>query len=1060
MGDLFTVYRSSAGSGKTHTLVKEYIRLALSDPRNPARFAKILAITFTNKAAGEMKDRVMENLFTLQVPATHKAFKQAYLDEMSQFCQLEPQEIQLRAARVFKTMLHNYHLLKITTIDKFTVSLVYSFARDLDIDAEHEIVTDKNEVIEAGVLALIEQSGKDEELTSIFLNFLGQGIEEGDRFNIKKELRNFCSKVLDEKGYTALEVASEYSEQDFLRAHAVASEKIKAIEQKVKEHTQAIFQLLGQNGITAEDFHFKGIGNYSWIKKVDKEGFSEIQEAARVTDFLEGKRWQKNVSPAKKAAFEKVENEIVEHLEALLLLKKKERNSFLIHETVRNHTFSMALFKRLQQAIEQHKTSNSIILLSEFTKLVSDIVADEPAPFIYERLGERVKNIFVDEFQDTSSLQFGNLIPLMENSLATGDFVMLVGDAKQSIYRWRNGNVEQFIDLPKLPAQTTRKHPYRQKVFEGQVTEKSLPKNYRSMQNVVDFNNRFFESLLKTEIFAFPVIQSAYKDVKQESLDKKPGGYVDFRINFDKRKKNTEEDTPEAEKEITATVRWIKQAIDNGYGYGDIAILVRQHRDGEIIFNGLRQHGIPVVSNQAMSLAASDELKTINALFACLHETHSLTRIRQFAFLLAKTRNTVEQNERMIAQLYGKPGAVLLSDIFRHMDIRFSLEFFYSLNLYEQVYYIIHCLGFSQQNAFVSTYLELVFEFFRKQGTNAVKFIHWWENNAENLKLQTGSGISSVQIVTIHKSKGLQYPVVIVPFVNWTIRPSDRYFWLYEVPGYSISPLPVPLNKRLNDSDWKTENELESMRSAFDVLNILYVAFTRAEEQLFCYCDASSPNGLGKHLANVLNTLTENEDAESFVLGSPVVKGPKKPMQEPEPVATSMNQAGQKFLPWHNKLRVTAHFYQQQTDETPAQRRGILVHEIFAGLQSAEGIDAQMERYLVQGTLTKHEAREVKQDLQHLLGSPQFLELAQNALQLPEVEVFDGEKQVYRPDRLFLYPDGSLALLDLKTGDEEEHHLQQVSNYSHILQKSGYTQVQAWIYYVKTKKWIKHQANG
>lgn len=1059
MAQKFTVYRSSAGSGKTHTLVKEYIRLALSEPRNTARFAKILAITFTNKAAGEMKERVMDNLFTLQVPAGHAHYKQWYLDEMADFCKLSPQEVQLRAGRVFKTMLHNYHLLKITTIDKFTVSLVYSFARDLGIDADHEIVTDKDEVIEAGVRTLVDQSGRDEELTKIFLNFLGKGIEEGDRFNIKKELKNFCSKVLDEKGYKALAVASDYSEHEFLEAHRLAADKVRAIQKQVENHAQTILALFEQAGITEEDLYQKGSGNLSWIKKVNKGGFEEIEFSPRIKEFVEDdkKRLHKTADAHKQEAFSKIETEVVKRLKALLDLKQKEYSHYLIHDTVKNHAFSMALFKRMQVAIEEYKTTNGIILLSEFTKLVSDIVAKEPAPFIYERLGERVKNIFVDEFQDTSSLQFSNLVPLMENSLSTGDFVMVVGDAKQSIYRWRNGNVEQFIDLPALPANSIENHPFRQKIFNGEMHEEKLPKNYRSMEKVVQFNNDFFEALLNTEEYSDKAIQQAYKDVRQYNREDKPGGYVDFLVNYEKKEDlpGAGEEEEDAKKEIEATLSWIKQSVANGYSYGDIAILVRQHKDGEKIFNGLRRHNIPVVSNQAMGLSGSDELKTINALFACLHEISSITRLKQFTFLLAKTRNVLHEYESMVAGLQGKRGSALLVDIFKTMGIRFSLKFFYTLNLYEQVYYIIYRLGFNKENAFITTYLELVFEFFRKNGSNAVMFINWWANNSGQFKLQTGSGGKSVQIVTIHQSKGLQYPVVILPFVSWKARQSDKYFWLYEVPHYQIKPLPVPLSQRLNDSDWRIEHELENMRSSFDVINMLYVAFTRAEDQLMAYVDASSSYGLGKQIAQAIDTLAGYARTARLMMGEPVVRKKAEEKNETAEVVKPLVDEEEKFVPWHHKLLVSAHFLEKFSDESPALRKGILVHEIFSGIRQPADIDPRLEKFVKQGLLTDVETTDLQNDLGHLLHSPEYSLMAKDALQLPEVEVFDGESRVYRPDRIFMYANGGVSLLDLKTGDEDEKHRKQVKNYAGILEKSGYRLENAFVYYVKTKKWIK-----
>jgi ATP-dependent exoDNAse (exonuclease V) beta subunit len=1064
MSNNFTIYRSSAGSGKTHTLVKEYIRLAISGKDYDKRFSKILAITFTNKASGEMKERVIRYLYTLSLAPQHKNYDPRFINEIVEFCNLSVEEVQKRASVVFAAILHNYHLLKITTIDKFTVSLVYSFARDLQIDADHEIVTDVNEVIDTGIDLLIEQSGKDEALTAMFVDFLGFEMDEGNRFNAKKELQKFCSKVMNEKGFEALEAAKEHTEQEYIDSCKKAAIKVNEIDQKVQSEIDLIISALENNAVSADDFYFKGSGNHSWIKKIQKKGFTSIDEAPRINDFIadKDKRWHKSISAEKQVSIERIENDIVLGLIRLFDLKRKESKNYIIHSAVRKNAFSMALFKRLHQTITDYKTSNSIILLSEFTQLVSNIVADEPAPFIYERLGERVKNIFVDEFQDTSTLQFSNLVPLMENSLSTNDFVMLVGDAKQSIYRWRNGNVEQFVSLPKLPPSTLNNHPYRQKVFLGEYAEKNLPVNYRSLQNVVEFNNLFFESIIRHPDFSSETLLAAYKDLKQSFKKEKAGGYVEFHIGYTKRNLNStsldindDEDTVEEVNErIDFTVNSIHKALKNGYNYNDIAILIRKNKEGQQIAEGLRKKNIPVVSNQALSLRHSLEIKSVVSLLASLQKNATTTHVRSFALSFARFLDSLEKYETEIAKISYE---IKLQQVFQLFGINFSSTVFDTLNLFEKLHYIAICLKMPKDNAFLAAFFELVFEFYKKNGSNSILFLEWWNEKSDNFKLQTGQNSNSVQVVTIHKSKGLQYPVVILPYVNASVRISENYFWEYNVPGYSIKPLPVPFSSALKGTEWEAQNDEEKRKSAFDMLNVFYVAFTRAEEQLYCYTEFSQSSIEKNPIANALTGMGWKYPANEFIYGTPVVRQ-KKSTEVLENSVHLTIEPETEFTSWYNKIKVSTYLLKEKHSENELRGKGIIMHNIAAKVLAQEDLEMQIQKQVLNGVINKVEAVDIKLAMTDFYNSSVFKECKEKSIaQLTEVELTDGKGNITRPDRIFVLPDNNCIVVDLKTGELDSEHHEQVIQYMKGMTNAGYRADEGWLYYFKTKQWIKVQ---
>ncbi len=1061
MSTNFTIYRSSAGSGKTHTLVKEYIRLSISGIEYKKRFSKILAITFTNKAAAEMKERVIKNLHTLKLPDSHKNYNETYLNEMADFCNLSTQQVQERSKEVFATILHNYHLLKITTIDKFIVSLVYSFARDLKIDADHEIITDVNEIIDAGIDLLLEQSGRDEELTKLFIDFLGFEMAEGNKFNVKKELRKFCSKVMDEKGYEALELSKQHSEQEFIDACKIASDNILRIENKVKEVAKVLLDSIAKENLVSEDFYYKGRGNHSWIKNIAKGGFYKIETKALITDFINDplKRWQKKIEGDKKLSAQRIENIISQGMQELLDLRAKEGPKYIVHKSVRDNAFSMALFRRLYASITEYKTSNSIILLSEFTQMVSAIISEEPAPFIYERLGERVKNIFVDEFQDTSAMQFENLIPLIENSLSTQDFTMVVGDAKQSIYRWRNGNVEQFINLATLPANALRKHPYRQQLFKAEEKIENLPVNYRSLVNIVEFNNLFFASLISNPKFSSEVITKAYKEVKQEAIATKVGGYVEFEMLLKEKKPsfNKDESVEDDDEEIIVendpriifTINSISKSLANGYNFNDIALLVRTHKEGERLFTGLKKASIPVVSNQALSFEKSLEIKSIIHFLECLQYESKFKEFKKFAYTYARYLNKFDEYENAIAGIDFTATIQTITELFK---LNFVRQLFFKLNLYEQIQYISSVINIPENNSFLVSFYELVFNYYKRAGSGVHAFLSWWEQKSAGFKLQTGQSTNSVNIVTIHKSKGMQYPIVIIPYLKLDSSFHQAYFWLNKVPGYDIKPLQVPFNKLLADTTWNEEYELEKQQKAFDQLNLIYVAFTRAEEQLFCFFEASPKLIETNPFVEALTKFGWNVMDRIFKFGSPVIKTQNNLLQE---IIGPKEINKPEFKSWYSKLRVSTFQTANKHSSQELRNKGILIHSIAASIIESNEIENVISGYIVRGVLGEAEAKLIGLELNDFMTSKIYLELAANSSkQLCEFEIVDEFGAIHRPDRIFIQ-NNKVTVLDLKTGEEEDEHLEQVAKYQKLLLNTGFTNCGAYIYYFKSKKWIK-----
>lgn len=1059
------VYRSSAGSGKTHTLVKEYIRLALSSKKDHRRFSRILAITFTNKAAEEMKERVIRNLNMLSVSSSHPQFNSEYLKEMAEFCELTAEEIQDRAKKVFESLLHNYHLLKITTIDRFTVQLVYAFARDLEIDAEYEIVLNQDEVIDNAIQLLLDKSGKDAELTRIILATLQTELDEGNKFNAAKELRKFAKRIFNEKGVEALEVASQFTEKDFEETGILAGQRVKAMHGKLTEMAKTLLKFFEDHAIGSQDLYYSNSGIYGVTKTIAEKGFDTDRSLRNAQAFIDGTFYSKTAKADIKKKVDLVAPEIIALAKPMIDYLLENRDDFLIHSCVKKSAFSMTIYGRLHDAIQEYKRINSIMLLSEFSKLVSQKIMNEPAPFIYERVGERVNNIFVDEFQDTSELQFTNLIPLMENSLAAENLVLLVGDAKQSIYRWRNGNVEQFVNLPELPKASIENEPYRAKKFDDEMKAENLDKNYRSSEQVIEFNNQFFTLLTQHEKFDHDLIQKAYKQVKQETDPKKPGGYVFAEIippAKESKLASNLEDTSDDESEeesvlpvapaIDFSIKTINDALSRGYNYKDIVLLVRSNLEGEKLVEGLSAASIPVVSNQALSIGTSPLLKSVLACMEYIHLRGTLSAYRKLALNLSIVTDRPDYFLHEIHNPEQLSRWERLNKLMGWFSIEFKLNDLLRLNLFEQINYLIQVFGADVNNVFVTTFLAQVFDFYKRNGSDATGYIRYWNNKGKEETIQTGDSGNRVKVYTVHKSKGLQFPIVIIPFLTSQINRTEKFFWLYDLPGYKVKPIPIDFSEKIELTKFNDLYQLEKARSYFDVLNLWYVACTRAEKELYLLVDRTGGRGqFTKYASEILIQMLPNNQGNLFEFGSKTIGlGLVETMTNDQ-----VDSIGKQVIkPWHERMLVSTKKYLDTIDDDESRNEGVLIHEVFAQIHSSTEIDKVIRKFVMNGRMKEELAKSTSLSLREYFDSAQHHEFDLRLKKVFNEQSFtDSSGRIFRADKMYEFQDGTLAVIDLKTGNEDEKHNLQVSNYAQLLSKAGLKVESAWLYYVKTRTW-------
>ncbi|MFP5471029.1 MAG: UvrD-helicase domain-containing protein, partial [Bacteroidia bacterium] len=620
----FLVYTSSAGSGKTYTLSRFFIKLLLKN-NNPNYFRHIAALTFTNKAANEMKERIFSNLLllSLDIYEDEKQAKDAQnlLNDYSKFLQLSKEEIQEKSAKIVNEILHNYSDLTVQTIDKFTHKIVRPFARDLDISPDFSIELGEDDIIKKSVELMLQKSSGDEYLSKILLDFAYYKVDEGKRFqSFEDDLFQLADVFKKEEAINFLKDYRENTLQFFFEKKDEIKIKLKNVKQQIIQSASDAVKLIKSANIDVNDFYQSKSGVGVFFEKIAQENMPESINSY-VVKAHEENIWYSS-SSKNSAEIDAISSKLGEYLAEIL----KNLPTYYNYAFLYARIFPTALLNEVEKIIEEVKDSQNSLTISDFNKLISNLIATShlSVPFLYERIGERYNHYLLDEFQDTSVLQWNNMLPLVDDSLSKGNENLLVGDAKQAIYRFRNGDVEQFVSLPKLPHKPNENYDFFEKSLERNIQKESLKTNYRSYSTIIEFNNLLFSELIKR---LNDYQKEIYKDVAQEKTDKH-GGYVNVEFYED-------EDFTEAGKNFTLSA--IKNAQNSGFNPNEIAVLVRKRKDINAIAEFLIQNNVEVVSEESLKLTYSKDVKKIIESFKLLINPNDSLQAMHFLLLLNPT---------------------------------------------------------------------------------------------------------------------------------------------------------------------------------------------------------------------------------------------------------------------------------------------------------------------------------------------------------------------------------------------------------------------------------------
>jgi len=1071
----FVVYKSSAGSGKTHTLVKEYIRLIID---NPEHYRNILAITFTNKAANEMKSRIIEDLQKLSSLTTIK--QDAKFKNLLQFLESElkltEQEIMLRAEKALSLILHNYSSFAVSTIDSFVHKLVRSFARDLHLPPNFEVELDTDKLIGKAVDLLISKVGSDKELTRVLVRFVESKMEDEKSWNIETELNQFAKILLNEDSYQFIKKLRHLEPKDFINISNKLYKWISGFEKNAVDIALSATKLIEENGIDNSSFYRgnSGIGNY--FKNLATGRLDKIKPNSYVQTTVEEDKWFAGKCPEnERLAITEIKDQLGEVYLKIQNLCEKELGRYHLFKQILQNLYPMAVLSSIEKVMEEFRQNENIVHISEFNKRIATIVGAEHIPFIYERVGEKYRHFMVDEFQDTSLMQWHNMLPLYENSLAGNHFNMVVGDGKQAIYRFRSGEVEQFAKLPELH-HTSAENPTNQNrdaLLKSQYREEVLDTNYRSCEEIVKFNNGFFGFVRQKldERFA-----SIYQGVEQKFRPELTGGLVqiEFLDHMDLKK----------DEFLLVECERILHIINNDLGgtpLEEIAILTRTNDEAGTIARFLLLHGIGVISSEALRLNASDEVRFLISFLKHLNDKNDAIPISEiitylfytgalhFSSLNKAFETCAELNKDYDKCNNAKPLETLLQEKVPNLSIA-TLRSSTLYNIIGQLVYFFR-LNPNGKNPFILFFLEVIQDFTLKYNDGLTEFLKYWDETKTKHSIIVPEGIDAVQIMTIHKAKGLQFPVVIYAFAESIVRPTKKFQWV-NLQSDLMPEMDVTLLKTitaLKETAYADLYEEEYQKSFLDLVNLIYVTFTRPEKYLYILTRDKKNKKTGnwghqKQYADIPDLLHDyliqiglwNEDERTYKFGHPpktevrVVQANE--MSEPETDEETLRQPK-----WQNKLVFNKHAPKAWDVEDPDRNRrwGNLVHTILAGIEYIDQLEETVEKAFYDGLVNEKDKNLLMRKAMNILNQPEIKPLYSKEVDvLNEKDILLNSGHSIRPDRL-VFKGSELYIIDYKTGQDEEYHFKQLHGYADILRKMGYESIKKYLLYIDDEKVVE-----
>ena len=1044
----FSIYDASAGSGKTYALVKEYLKIILVAPKNDA-YRHILAITFTNKAVHEMKSRIVGSLseFAKDEPSS-KA--QDLMQDLATVTELSIIQIKTKSQQIIKHIIHNYAAFDISTIDKFTHKVIRAFAHDLNLPMTFEVTLDTENLLVEAVDAIIAQAGEDETLTKLLIDFTMEKTDDDKSWDISREILETGRLVLNENNRNEITHFQDKSIAEFVEIKMKLSEACTILEKESIVFAEEALSLIDKNGIDTKSFsagHFP-----KHLLSIQEGKFNPKNKTYHEFDDIKINKTAKD-----RAIIETIIPDLLQLLDKVY--KTFEKINF--YKAFLKNITPLSLLNTVSNELAKIQGEQNVLSISEFNAIIHREIQNQPAPFIYERLGERYRHFFIDEFQDTSEMQWQNLIPLIDNALSGQDdfgvkgTLMIVGDPKQSIYRWRGGKAEQFIELSK------DQNPFN----NPDKRLEHLNKNYRSYSQIIKFNNDFFK-LLSNE-FEHPDYKDLYENHSHQKTNDKTGGYVN--ISFIPKVETAEGDEEALDKTdlyVLATLNTIQKSVQQGFQYKDIVILTRKRSQGIAIANYLTEQGIPLLSSETLMIQNATEVRLIIHLLKYLKNSSDLESKANFLQYLAQNSQDKLPIHDFIAQGMALFQETDFENWLMSFDVSLSFQNIRKKSLYEAVETIIakflsppetSVLSKGVGNAYVQYFLDIVLERDIRNQAGISDFLSFWDKNAEKFSIPSPEGTNAVRIMTIHKSKGLEFPVVIFPFAeeDYNRKPKDKLWLNAEEQDFGLPKVLIDNSSAVEgfgEEAAEVYNQ-KKQEELLDNINVLYVALTRAEEQLYMISNMnlSSKGEVPKNnMCSFFINYLENNGAFD-----------KNKLEYEFGNATKLSVAKQhvdtsKTIPLVSEILNPKNIKIAQrealmwgTHQQEAIEYGNVIHEILSFVKTKNDVDLAITKSIENGLITYAQKETVFNTINEIVNHSELeICFADGNEVLNEQAIIQKEGKTIKPDRMVLTKNKEVLLLDYKTGIHNVKYQQQLENYQTAIESMGYKVVKKALIYI------------
>lgn len=1040
------VYKASAGSGKTFTLAVEYMKHLI---RNPYAYRNILAVTFTNKATTEMKERILGQLYGIHTSSPDSI---PYLNKLVEELQLPEEEIRMKAGKALDLMIHDYSRFRVETIDSFFQSVMRNLARELELGANLNIELDNITALDEAVDSMIEKLDRNSPVLHWLLDYIEERISNDKQWKVAKEIKNFGRNIFNEeyieKGQA---LRKTLEDKDCIKNYR---KTLKAISEEALEQLKGFgdqfFGLLEEYGLSVDDLNGKNRGIASYFKKLMRgETGNDIHNATVDKHLEKAENWATKTSVNRLAVIELATKELIPLLETAEDFRSKNNRIINSCQLSLNHVNNIRLLNNLDEEVRQLNQEKNRFLLADTNALLHNIVREGDPSFVFEKIGTHIRHVMIDEFQDTSRMQWANFKLLLMEGLSQGADSLIVGDVKQSIYRWRSGDWTILNGL-------------KGKIGPFPIQEETLSTNRRSEANIVKFNNLVFPSACRIlnerhkeeQGTDCDELQNAYKDVVQDICRKEEKGSV--KLNF-LRFKDEKEYTEHTLKEMAEEV---DRLIQQGVKVNDIAILIRKN----VYVPGIASYfekNTPyrVVSDEAFRLDASLAICMMMDAIRFLVSSENLIAKAQLA---ASYQNEVLHRDiDMNTLLMGNLDDYLPSAFLEEAS---NLRLMPLSELLEKLYAIFQLSTIEAQDAYLFSFFDAVNEYLQKNSSEMTAFINHWEEKLCNKTIPSGN-IEGIRIMSIHKSKGLEFHTVFLPFCHWKME-NEKPFYVWcspkEAPYNELQLLPINYGTSMNESIYQEEYRKEKLQLWVDSLNMLYVALTRPRKNLVVWCRDGQKNTISELLASAIVGKMEMEEKEE---GYTYQMGEVCPSEEPKQEKAEVNKLDIK--PQSISVRMesidtniefkqsnrSASFIEGEDDGSGKYiRQGEIMHNLFAMVRTPKDVPSAIERLRMEGIIESgaHE-RQIRKLTDWALKHPKVKEWFSGTWELyNECAILyreNGALQTRRPDRVMI-KDGEVIVVDFKFGKPYPEYEAQVREYMDLLKGMGYERVSGYLWYV------------